>query len=162
VAGNAFLKVGANNAINAGNLRQAVIEDNVILSGPTTGGSGIWLIGMTYLDQVGVHDLVVEDNYVLGLRGNAWFRIDGFPRYGLAGWTAFSGEAGATEASFVDPAAAPDIESYQASIGHEPTMGAFLDKARRQWQRHWGEEYTAAAVISYLRAELGLAPLSSQ
>jgi hypothetical protein len=205
VAGNAFLKVGANNAINAGNLRHAVIEGNVILSGPTTGGSGIWLIGMTYLDQVGVHDVLVQDNYVLGLRGltafgpsisdvavrhnqfraastevldlsnyeagdyafagnaylsqrpaNAWFRIDGFPRYGLAGWIAFAGEPDATAASSVDPAAAPDIESYQASIGREPTMAAFLDKARRQWQRHWGEEYTAAAVISYLRGQLGL------
>jgi len=59
-------------------------------------------------------------------------------------------------ASFVDPASAPDIENYHASIGGEPSMSAFLDIARRQWERHWCDDYAAAAVIQYLRQQLGL------
>jgi hypothetical protein len=208
VAGNAFLKVGANQGINVGNIRQGAIEDNVLLSGPTTGGNAFWLIGLTGLGQVGLHDLVIADNYVLGLRGftaygpsisnvtvrnnelrsanrevadfhdyesgdfwfggnaylsqtnaNRWFWVNGNAAYSVAGWTGFIGESGATTASFVDPATAPDIEGYQATIGDVPTLGAFLAKARARSRLIWCEHYTAAAVIGYLRQQLGLPPL---
>jgi hypothetical protein len=102
------------------------------------------------------HFSFADNAYLSPRAANQWFRIDGFPRYGLARWTAFAGESGATTAPFVDPATAPDIEGYQVGIGHEPMMSAFLDKARRQWERHWEEQYTAAAVIAYLRQQLGL------
>jgi hypothetical protein len=208
VAGNAFMKTGANGGINAGNLRTGEIRDNVILSGPTTGGDAIWLIGLTSLGQVGVHDLLIQDNFVLGKRGlyaygpsisgvtvrgnqlradnsdavnlndyepgdfffadNAylsqrwvmqWFWINWTTAYSVAGWSAFMNEAGATTASFIDPATAPDIEAYQASIGDVPTMDGFLTKARARSRSIWCEHYTAAAVIAYLRQELGLGPL---
>jgi hypothetical protein len=59
----------------------------------------------------------------------------------------------------VDPAAAPDSEGYQASIGDVPTLEAFLARARARSRSVWCEHYTAAAVIAYLRGQLGLPAL---
>jgi hypothetical protein len=88
-----------------------------------------------------------------------WFRINGWAGRDLAAWTAFSGEPGAATASYVDPATAPDVEGYQASIGDVPTLDGFLAKARSRSREIWCDHYTAASVIAYLRAQLGLPPL---
>jgi len=203
VTGNAFLAVGANQAIQGGNLRAGLIRDNLMLSGASTGGSGISLIGESFLGQFGVHNLVIEDNFILGLRGlnaygpsisnvivrdnrfrassgfvvellnyerndytfagnayrsqspaNQWFRINQSTNYDLAGWTAFVGESGATTAPFADPASAPGVESYHASIGGAPTLAAFLAEAREQSRQNWRDAYTADPVINYLRQQL--------
>jgi hypothetical protein len=69
VTGNAFLGVGANQGIQAGNLRAGLISGNLILSGASSGGTALTLIGETVLGQAGLHSLVIEDNFSLGLRG---------------------------------------------------------------------------------------------
>jgi hypothetical protein len=204
VRGNAFLKLGSGQGINVGNIRSGVISNNLLLSGARTGGNGIWLLGLTPFGQIGVHDLLIEANYVLGLQGltsfgNAvssvsvrdnlfrssntnvatlfdypsggiafsnntylsqrpprqWFSING-TSYSLAGWSAAVGEPSGPPASFVDPASAPDVESYHASIGGPATLDSFLKQARGQSRARWRDEYTAAAVIAYLRSQLGL------
>jgi hypothetical protein len=90
---------------------------------------------------------------------NRWFSINQNTFFGLPAWTTFIGEAGATTAPFVNPASAPDIESYHASIGGALTFTAFLNEARQQSRQSWRDEYTAGRVIAYLRQQLGQSPI---
>ena len=50
---------------------------------------------------------------------------------------------------------APTIEAYDATIGGNGSVESFLDGARAQSMSNWKYEYTAAAVINYLRSSLG-------
>jgi hypothetical protein len=208
VRGNAFLQMGSAQGIQAGNLRSGSFQHNLMLSGPTTGGVGFTLIGSPMLDQAGVNNLTVADNFVLGLRGlvaygtafsaitltgnqfraanslivdhldreagdfvfngnsyystapaNQWFRTSPGGNRTLAGWIALNNETGAQQAAPLDPVTAPGIGSYHASIGGEASLASFLGEARRQSRNNWREQYTAPAVIGYLRSALNLAAL---
>jgi hypothetical protein len=50
---------------------------------------------------------------------------------------------------FVDPGRT--VGSYHATLGKEATLEAFLSEACKQSRRNWREEYTAGAVIEYIR-----------
>jgi hypothetical protein len=49
------------------------------------------------------------------------------------------------------------ITTYAASIGLEPTLGAFMDAARANRKGTWNPAHTAAPVIDYIRAGFGRA-----
>jgi len=69
----------------------------------------------------------------------------------LSEWLAGPGRAGerAARVRFADPRR--DIATYQAALGLEPTLEAFLREARKQSRRNWRPEFTARAVIQYIR-----------
>ncbi len=71
--------------------------------------------------------------------------------FSLAEWLRKTGEGpGAVErVTFADPAR--DVGTYHGSLGSEATMEAFLAEAALQSRRNWRPEYTAVAVIEYIR-----------
>ncbi len=76
----------------------------------------------------------------------------------FAGWTAATGESNGhfTELAYVDPDRS--VGSYHGSLGKEATLEAFLEEVRKQSADNWRDEYTAAAVIAYIKAGFALAP----
>ncbi len=48
------------------------------------------------------------------------------------------------------------VETYNASIGGNPDLWAFLMEARMQSKNNWRAQYTANAVNSYIRAGFGM------
>jgi hypothetical protein len=86
-----------------------------------------------------------------------WFKV-GSSRLDSAGWQALTAEA------VVAPPAYPDsersIEVYADEVlGEAPTLGAFLAGAREQRKGAWDLEYTAPAVIDWIRAGFSLDPI---
>ena len=85
--------------------------------------------------------------------GQASVRI-GAANYSLPQWLALTGGSEmAPRDAFPDPERG--IETYQASLGEEPTLVAFLASALEQSRSNWRPEYTAAAVNNYIRAGFG-------
>ena len=76
-----------------------------------------------------------------------WF----FPSRTYEAWLVASGETGSEqrEVNFRDPGR--NIDSYMSHIGTPGDLAAFLQQARRQSKKNWRPEYTAAAVIDYMR-----------
>jgi hypothetical protein len=59
--------------------------------------------------------------------------------------------------AFADPTRS--VGSYHATLNKEETLEAFLTEARAQSRRRWLQEYTAQAVLEYIRA--GFQPTQS-
>jgi hypothetical protein len=71
VVGNVFLRP-AQFGIQMGNVSFGLAEKNVVLGGPAAGARGFNLIGrtdQTVPAQVGVHNLTLRGNYILGMEG---------------------------------------------------------------------------------------------
>lgn len=71
VSGNAFLRTSLY-GIQMGNIRSALVRDNAILSGTTTGGLAFNLIGRindTVPPQAGLRDVTLRGNFILGMEG---------------------------------------------------------------------------------------------
>jgi hypothetical protein len=85
-----------------------------------------------------------------------WFDVAGIGSRTLAQWKALVGDttSTATQASYVDPNRT--IATYMTSIGGTASLDAFMAEARLQSRQNWRPQYTAAAVIAYIRA--GFAP----
>jgi len=66
-------------------------------------------------------------------------------------WVAASGEKGSEvrKVAFADPNRT--VETYNASLGGEATLDAFIAEVRKQSKTNWRKEYTAAAVNDYIR-----------
>ena len=82
--------------------------------------------------------------------GSSWFYAGGSNR-DFNGWLGFSHETGARaeNVQFVDPNR--DVATYQASLGKQASLEAFIAEARKQSKTNWRPEYTAAAVNNYIR-----------
>lgn len=87
-----------------------------------------------------------------------WCEPAGLETFQLAGrkltveqWTREPGVKGdqARKVEFAD--AARDVGTYHATLGKEATLEAFLAEAHEQSKFNWRTEYTAAAVIAYIR-----------
>jgi hypothetical protein len=89
---------------------------------------------------------------------NQWFRAVN-TNYNLSSWSSFVGESAPMTASAVDPATAPDIASYFASMGGSGGEAGFLAAARQQSRDNWDDRYLAGSILWYLRQALGLPPL---
>jgi len=72
-------------------------------------------------------------------------------RMTLPEWLRQSGHQGDRigEIRFADPHRT--IAGYHGSLGKPPTLEAFLDEAAKQSKTSWRDEYTAKAVIQYIR-----------
>lgn len=77
-----------------------------------------------------------------------------------AQWVLFSGETGSAMGAlpYLDPNRT--IETYMASLGGSPSLGAFMAEARRQSHANWRAAYTAQSVSQYIRAGFTL-PVAS-
>ncbi len=67
----------------------------------------------------------------------------------LQEWAARGKAERVAKVQFADPAR--DVRTYQRSLGKEPSLEAFLAEARKQSRANWRPEYTARAVIAYVR-----------
>jgi len=67
----------------------------------------------------------------------------------LEAWAARGRDERVAKVRFADPTR--DVTAYQRTLGREPTLDAFLAEARRQSRANWRPEYTARAVIAYVR-----------
>jgi hypothetical protein len=87
---------------------------------------------------------------------NAWFSVGGYNQ-SLTQWKAVLAPPDTTSVagtySFPDPNRS--IATYQASIGGNASLAAFLTQCRLQSKANWRTEYTADAVNTYIRAGFG-------
>jgi hypothetical protein len=85
---------------------------------------------------------------------SAWFRV-GNGNLGLTQWKVqvHDHSSNARRAEFPDPNRT--IATYQASVGGAQTVEAFMAEARQQSKANWRAQYSAAAVIAYIRAGFG-------
>jgi hypothetical protein len=93
-----------------------------------------------------------------GVNPDAWFQT-GNDTLSLAEWQqAVEPTASPGPLAFPDPDR--NAATYNASRGGPATLDAFLAQARLQSHADWRDPYTANAVIQYVRAGFGLAPIS--
>ncbi|NLF38745.1 right-handed parallel beta-helix repeat-containing protein [bacterium] len=81
---------------------------------------------------------------------NEWFTLAS-TSYDLNGWSAQTGETDsrAFHVPFKDPTRS--VASYHASLGGSNSFDAFIAACRAQSKDTWDTNYTASAVIAYLR-----------
>ncbi len=100
------------------------------------------------------------DGCGFAMRSNVYFfapdnkecvQVKGNRRITLAKWLQLAGEEGSRirEVEFADPGR--DAARYHGTLGREATVESFLAEARRQSKFNWRPEYTAGAVIRYVR-----------
>jgi len=99
-----------------------------------------------------------NDNCGFAWSGNVcWFEPQDAPcvvlgdrEITLAEWLREPGvEDRAAKVRFADPSR--NVAGYHGSLGREATLEAFLQEAYKQSRHNWRPEYTAAAVIEYVR-----------
>ncbi len=78
--------------------------------------------------------------------------------YGVvySGWLQMSGEPWSTFVRTHLPAPERTIETYMASLGMEPTLDAFVARARLQERMNWDVRFTANTVNNYIRQGFGV------
>jgi len=90
-----------------------------------------------------------EGDLIEEVRGPAGIVYDGNVYHTPSGRVG-AGEAGRSEpVRFTDPTRT--AATYHKSLGREGTREAFLSGAHKQSKHNWREEYTARAVIAYIR-----------
>lgn len=80
---------------------------------------------------------------------DSWFCVDGM-NYDLAGWSANTGEAGASDASGLS-VEARSLDTYAQALGLDPTLAAFAEQARMQSRHNYRSELTAPEAAAYIR-----------
>jgi hypothetical protein len=104
-------------------------------------------------------DITYANNrYFTNRAASSWFEINDASK-SFTQWVEETEETGATNTpvSFPDPER--DIESYMTSLGGDASLEAFLAQARLQSRHNWRPEYTAKAVVNYMRVGFGMEEL---
>ena len=110
------------------------------------GGTEMKLIDMEMAGSVSFAD----NTYDTGSESSSWLALAG-SNIDLAAWASQTGDTSTVETkNYVDPNRT--LESYNAALGGEASIDAFVAEARRQSKFNWRIEYTAAAFLTYLRA----------
>lgn len=96
-----------------------------------------------------------DNRYHTGAADHQWVLIQGGFQ-SLANWLSMIGDntSTASQVSYPDPNR--NLGTYNASLGGSNSHQAFMAEARNQSRSNWREEYTAEAVIAYIRAGFGL------
>lgn len=137
--------------IMGSNLTNVTIADNQLQDAGSTHPDYccVWLVDMVE-DPVGA--FTFSGNHYYSYRGTQWFSVWGAKKTG-AEWLAEKDtdpSATTTATNFVDPTR--DLATYSASLGGAGTNVGFYTEARKQRRDYWREEYTAQAVVAYMRA----------
>jgi len=99
-----------------------------------------------------------QNTYFSSRSGSTWFNHAGTER-SLSSWVGVSGETGASSSQVSFPNPQRTVETYMQSLGRPATLEAFLNEARQQSRTNWRSEFTARAVVNYVREGFGLPPL---
>ena len=129
------------------NMSGIVFEDNIFQFYRPAEDGGLML---TCRDTTELDGFTFADNTYFWQTGGAPVVMHE-QAFSLADWVRKTGEGpeAAQSVAFADPIR--DVASYHASLGKEATMEAFLAEAALQSRHNWRPEYTAAAVIEYIR-----------
>ncbi|MBZ0172609.1 MAG: right-handed parallel beta-helix repeat-containing protein, partial [Phycisphaerales bacterium] len=92
-----------------------------------------------------------SNTYFSHLPEHKWFRVNSESELSIDEWVDVANEQDASvdTTSFPDPTR--DLASYHGSLGLEPTLGAFMNEARKQRRGNWREAYTARAAGCWIR-----------
>jgi parallel beta-helix repeat protein len=102
-----------------------------------------------------------SSNKYLGPSGLKWFVQVGLNDYSLDEWKQLAPELDAVSFTPVYPDPTRDIVTYNQQLNETATIEAFLARARSQSRLGWNPDYSAAAVIDYIRAGFGLSTLDA-
>jgi hypothetical protein len=148
-------------AIRTMNARTSVIEDNIILHKTTDSTVNVYAFELNGSrsrdDDITLSRNIVYD-YTKGApycgsscqyldvteNNNSYWDASG------AGWTVSGTNRNSEDLAFVDPTR--DIGTYNATLGGEATVEAFLTEAKLQSKDNWRNQYTATVVNDYIRA----------
>jgi len=122
-----------------------VSENNIQLSGSN--------MRVVVSDQV--DSIVFERNkYFTGLDSAEWFRSLGV-NYDIDTWRPISGDTNSTigQDSFLEPKRT--FETYLSSIGLNQSIDDFMEQAVNQSKDNWNPDFTAQAVLAYIREAYG-------
>lgn len=81
-------------------------------------------------------------------------------RVSYSSWISISHESDSSYSQVAFPDPNRDIATYMQSLGLTASLDAFLARAREQRRGSWSDEYTAVAVIDYIREGFGLAAVA--
>ena len=102
-----------------------------------------------------VDSVVFESNkYFSDLDSAEWFHSQGVS-YDIDTWRSFSGDNNSTveKDSFLEPKRT--FETYLSSIGLSQSIDEFSDLAASQTKENWSRDFTAQAVLDYIRQAYG-------
>jgi hypothetical protein len=131
--------------LSAGAISRLRVVDNVF---SVPGGDGVAVTSVIPLGK-GVARFA-GNAYHSGARAG-WFNVEA-RAFGPEAWAAHSGETGARFEPLRFADAARDIASYNASLGGEASLEAFVREVHAQARGHYRPAYTAPALLQYLRA----------
>ena len=119
----------------------------------------------------GVTKNTVRDNVLINAAGVEWEYAPQGPAVGTQNDTVFEGNkvyASRTKAAAALGWPDPDrtLKTYMQSLGHEVTSSdgfiEFFKEAKQQRKGNWREEYTARALVNYMREGLGMKALPAE
>ena len=99
--------------------------------------------------------VVFEGNkYFSDLDSSEWFRSLGVS-YDIDTWRSVSGDSNSTvgQDSFLEPKRT--FETYLSSIGLDASIDDFMEQAVTQSKGNWNRDFTAQAVLDYIREAYG-------
>ena len=120
-------------------------------------GNNIQLVdsNMRVLLTENVDSIVFEENhYFSDLDGDEWFRSQDVS-YGIDQWRSIASDNNSMvgQASFLEPKRT--FETYLASVGLSQSIDEFSQLAARQTRINWNRDFTAQAVLDYIRQGYG-------
>jgi len=122
-----------------------ISENNIQLA-----NSSMRVLIADQLDSV----LFEGNKYFSGLDSDEWFRSQGV-NYGIDAWRPVSGDTNSTVGrdSFLEPKRT--FETYLSSIGLSQSIDEFMEHAVMQSKGSWNRDFTAPAVLDYIREAYG-------
>jgi len=139
-------------------------------SGPQT--ANFQLFNNKFQNQISADPLIVHSlpestsaifsayNVFDGLAGQYGLMRVGGSYLSLGQWKPMVHDTTSLELQATFPAPGRTIATYHQSIGGAPSLDAFMSQARMQSRANWRVQYTAPAVIDFIRAGFALAPAS--
>ncbi len=100
----------------------------------------------------------IGNRFAASAAPDAWMSA-GMSTYSLPDWKRLVNDTSSTRllpGTYPDPGRT--LASYVASLGGLASYATFMREARAQSRANWRQEYTAQAVIDYVRAGFGLGP----
>ena len=127
-------------------------KSNILVSGNTIQlvGSNMRVVVADQIDSV-----VFQGNkYFSSLDDDEWFRSEGVD-YDINTWRALSGDVSSSveQDLFLEPKRT--FETYLMSIGLSESLDEFTEQAANQSKSNWNRDFTAQAVLHYIREAYG-------
>jgi hypothetical protein len=110
---------------------------------------------MRVLSADQIDSVVFEENkYFSDLDSDEWFRSQDVS-FDIDAWRSVSSDTNSTveEDSFLEPKRT--FETYLSSIGLSQSIDEFSQQAANQTKSNWNRDFTAQAVLDYIRQAYG-------